>query len=549
MIARFAYLVLFVAILIGGFSLRMQNAQTRAIHADESEQASTFAHLLDGNGYKYNPNGPHGGTLYYYALLCDKITRPFVETFPALELEKSNAQTKNIDPEKKSDSTTILFLRYTILAFSALTAIALLLSARQMGMTAALAALACFALSCLTTIYSVYFVQETIFAFAILCFTLTSWRFLNSPNFVNALWLGLSAGLAQATKETSPIAFASAFGAVGVLTLASDELKNKIFGALKLSNLSKSLFGFIAGFALVFVAFYSSFGENPKGVLDAFTSYTHFSEKSQSAEHTQEFLYYAKLLTLQKSSGVKFGEAPITIMFAIGAGVAILGIFKRRKTSKETPQKQEKSEYFALFVALCAIFNLLILSFIPYKTPWLALSPLVLMCIVAGFGFAKIAKIKNISARILLLCGVFSLAWWQFGLDKLATKRFHSDPRSPFIYTHTVTDFKNLIERIRNCSKVSEYKADIPVAFITRNSPWPAPWLLRDLKNVCFWGEKIPQNIKIYQIVVCDATTEKMVSNTLDPKEYISEFFGLRENLPLTVFVQRKLFNDSIQVE
>ena len=47
--------------------MRESNISARVAHADEAEQASTFSDMLRGEKYKYNPNGPHGPSLYYYA--------------------------------------------------------------------------------------------------------------------------------------------------------------------------------------------------------------------------------------------------------------------------------------------------------------------------------------------------------------------------------------------------------------------------------------------------------------------------------------------------
>jgi len=52
-------IALILACLFSGFSLRETNIANRAIHADESEQATTAMQLYDSGEYKYNPNGPH----------------------------------------------------------------------------------------------------------------------------------------------------------------------------------------------------------------------------------------------------------------------------------------------------------------------------------------------------------------------------------------------------------------------------------------------------------------------------------------------------------
>ena len=62
-----AYIALAFACLFAGFSARNANITLRATHADEAEQATTALNLRDTGKYEYNPNGPHGPTLYYWA--------------------------------------------------------------------------------------------------------------------------------------------------------------------------------------------------------------------------------------------------------------------------------------------------------------------------------------------------------------------------------------------------------------------------------------------------------------------------------------------------
>ena len=68
-----AIILFLLSICFGGFGA-YENLQKRAIHADEAEQATTFLKLYQDGEYKYNPNGPHGPTLYYWANWALKAT-------------------------------------------------------------------------------------------------------------------------------------------------------------------------------------------------------------------------------------------------------------------------------------------------------------------------------------------------------------------------------------------------------------------------------------------------------------------------------------------
>ena len=500
-----AYCILVAIAIILGFQLRIESSQLRIPHADESEQATTVQKLLDGNGYQYNPNGPHGPTLYYYTFakkFFDKIQYPSIQD-----------------------------LRKSLIPFSLIIMATYLLSASLLGRFAVWGACACFAMSAISIIYSVYYVHEIIFALTILLTSIFAWKFYKNPSNKSAVLLGFFAGLAQATKETSILMFAGIFVALLLdYVLFEKENRKEIFYEI-LKNLYK-LFGV---FFAVCILFYSSFGENPNGVLNAFDCYiSHFIGKAQSSEHSAPFYYYLQLFALQKSEGVRFGELIFSILFLMGFLTSI--------TKKDSRAK------FALFLSVSSLISILILSLIPYKTPWLLLPIITQMCLVCGYGIQNLAINKNILIKIvsLLLCA-FAL-YFQYKSNMLSCVRFHSDPRNPFIYSHTVPDFKNLVSRIEQSVAKSKYNKDIPIAIVTQSSPWPLPYYTRNMQNVGYYSS-IPQNLNVFEIVIADYSTETELSKYLPETEYQTEYFGLRKNLPLKIFIKKELFNKIISDE
>ena len=507
---KFAYIILLACVLIFAFSARLENASLRLPHADESEQATTALKLLDGKGYKYNPDGPHGPTLYYYSLAKKICTG--------------------------SENPDIAGMRKDMLFFTILLMCSYLLCSPMLGRFAAWAACGFLGLSGIAVIYSVYYVQETIFALAIFLTATSLWSFILKPSVRSAILLGLCAGFAQATKETTVIMFAGMFAALVLLAVFAGKSSLE-----KIPSLKKSLLylgAAIAGFALVFAVFYSSFGSNPRGILDAVQCYVHFLGKSQSEAHSAPFYYYFALLTTQKCEGVRFGEWAFTATFIFGFICAWLGLKKRRDTRA----------CYAVFLGLSSIFSTLLLSAIPYKTPWLLLPVVGLMCPVSGYGLQFAAGYKNIFIRIAVLLTICILAHFQIGADMKSSLRYHSDPRNPYLYSHTVPDFANLAARISQCVKFSDYKTDIPIAVITQNSPWPLPYYTRELRNAGYWNFP-PKNLGIFDVVIIDGASEQLVKPQLDDSLYEIEYFGLRENLPLTVRIKKELFNKIVSDE
>ena len=83
-----ANIVLIFVCFFAGFSARDSNIRARAIHADEAEQATTAMLLRDSGKYEYNPNGPHGPTLYYWA---NAVKMPDSQTASIADFRRSLA--------------------------------------------------------------------------------------------------------------------------------------------------------------------------------------------------------------------------------------------------------------------------------------------------------------------------------------------------------------------------------------------------------------------------------------------------------------------------
>ena len=204
--------------------MRESNISARVAHADEAEQASTFADMLRGEKYKYNPNGPHGPSLYYYAYACYQ--------FPALK-NFDMAQEANIPHDtpvqSKSDGISLDTLRKLLAPWLVFIFLCYLFGAFA-GRAAAWWACACFALSGLSCIYAGYFVHEIIFAAAVFAAAQFLWAFFKAPTLRRAALAGAFAGLTQATKETSVIAFFALFISSAAALAILPDFRKYLFG-------------------------------------------------------------------------------------------------------------------------------------------------------------------------------------------------------------------------------------------------------------------------------------------------------------------------------
>ena len=518
------------------FFMREGNISGRVAHADEAEQASTFADMLRGGKYEYNPNGPHGPTLYYYAYACHRL--PALKNF---DMAQEANISINAPAQSKGDGVSLDTLRKLLAPWLAFIFLCYLLGAFA-GRAAAWWACACLALSGLSCIYAGYFVHEIIFAAAVFAAAQFLWAFFKTPSLGRAALAGAFAGLAQATKETSVIAFFALFiSSAAALAILPDFRKN-LFG-LGPKKIAASFAVFCAAFFAVFCAFYSSFGSNPRGIVDAFLAYGHFAGKSASADFREPFWYYLRLLFASKSEGAWFGELPISALFCAGTAIAAA------RLARDCEPDRRRAAAYIIFCAIAAALQIAVLSCLSYKTPWLLLSPVALMCAPAGYATAALLESRRAVAWIPAFAALCALGYWQFGLSYNAAVAYPHDPRNPMILSHTVSDYKNLLSRIADAERVSDYGADIPIAFVAGGeSPWPAPWDLRNYPNAGFWGDGVPENLKDFEVVVaCSPEAAEKIGKILGDSGYVSEYFGLRKNVVLTVYIRRKLFEKIVQ--
>lgn len=527
-------IILLIITFIASFFMREYNIINRVSHADEAEQAATFSKLAKSGKYEYNPNGPHGPTLYYYAYAW--YQNPMLKSF---DMAREANVLSDTPTQYKTDLITIPALRKSLAPWLFFIFLCYVMAAPLSGRATAWAACGCFALSGLSCIYSGYFVHEIIFAAAVFALAQSFWMLLKSPSPKWALATGALAGFAQSTKETSIIAFFAIAISACCAMFAFPKLRKSAtqIGVKKISTLSILA---ILSFAAIFCAFYSSFGTNLEGIVDAFRSYSHFLDKSTNQNFHEPFWYYLQILGIGKYEGAIFGELPISILFCIGFARAIYSLGKHNGC--------EARAAYILYCSLCAIVSIFVLSMLTYKTPWLLLSPMVFICVVAGYAVAWILKSKKFYIWIPALICLCALGFWQYRLCASATIRYAQDPRNPLIFSHTVRDYANLLSRITDAEKSSNFKSEIPIAFIMgTDSPWPAPWHLRNYPNIGYWGAHPPENLSDFEVIICSPSMEESVAKLIDTSKYESEFFGLRKNLVLTVYIKKWLFKKIVQ--
>jgi predicted membrane-bound mannosyltransferase len=167
--------------------------------------------------------------------------------------------------------------------------------------------------------------------------------------------------------------------------------------------------------------------------------------------------------------------------------------------------------------AVFTLTLLLIYSLIPYKTPWLLLTPYVGLALLAGLGIASSdrwlpAKLAGLAPA--LLCGVMLLAAGWSGRSALG--RYANDERNPYVYQPTSPDLTRLIAAL---------PAGAKIAVVSPDHAWPLPWYLRDRTTVGYFATA-PANLPAYDVVLLD-------SRLPAPPPATAAAYGLRPNVLL----------------
>jgi uncharacterized protein (TIGR03663 family) len=535
---------LVVVALAAGLALRLARLDSRPMHHDEANQAVKFGELVEHGEYRYDTHDHHGPTLYY-------LTLPFAwlrgqTTLAAL------------------DETTV---RLVPVAFGAATILLFPLLAPGVGRTAAGALLT--AVSPAMVYYSRMYIQESLFACFTLGFVIALGRAVGETGLRWPLLAGVAAGLAMATKETAALVLPAAVVAVLLarsvrLQADPDPVRLKP-DAVRLKPDTTGTIGFAAGTltaAAVAALFYSAFLTDPAGMLGPLRAAgTYVDRGIAPATHVQPWHYYLSLVSWSASGGLRWTEAAVVLLAVIGMAAAVWP----RQHDGARPAAVFWTRYIAIYVVLATTA----FSAIPYKTPWNLLPFYIGILMLAGIGFSTLyywcgggalaprlasggassfaeasedrsaLRVLRPVLTLLLLLASTHLAWqaWR------ASVPYGADPRNPYVYAHTVPDAVRMARRIHDLATLHPEGTRMQVSVIApAHEQWPLPWYLRAMPNVGYWTEPGDPVAEAAPLIVSAATTTERLDAVLGDR-YVSEFFGLRPEVLLALYIDRELWD------
>ena len=482
--SRWLFLFAAALLLIGAAFLRYRQIDRRTFHADEAVQAYQTWQLLRGDGYTYDPADKHGPFLYYAAAGLAKISGRSIAT---------------LSPKG--------FRAVTLLA--GLGTIAFILGAGvRLGHVEVLIGAALLGTAPLAVIYDTYFVQEAWFCFFTWALFFAAQRWMERPGLFGALSIGALAGLMQATKETSIIHFA----ALGVALVFSAS-RARPLGTPNDSRggpsgtarpLIPCLLAALGASVAVYILFYSAFFTHWVGVVDGVRAYFNYTARASGSAHDQPWYYYFAMLWPHIRGGVGWGEPLLLVMALVGVNFA----FSSRANAAQRA------------LAVFTVTLLLLYSFIPYKTPWLLLTPYVGLTLLAGLGATHCAgwlppRLARFMPVVFCLALLLECGW----RDRSALGRYANDDRNPYIYQPTSPDLSRLV------TVIAALPAGWKIAVISPDHAWPLPWYLRDRRATGYFTTA-PANISDYDLVLFDSRLDV-------PTPIAATIYGLRPNVIL----------------
>jgi uncharacterized protein (TIGR03663 family) len=488
--------------LAGGLALRFARLDARPMHHDEANQAVKFGELLERGEYRYDAREHHGPTLYYLTLPAAKLRGQ--TTFASLD-------------ERTLRSVTAIFGVATILLLPLL--------APGIGRTAVAAAAVLMALSPATVFYSRMFIQESLFACFTLAFVIAVGRVASGAGLGWAAVAGAAAGLAIATKETSAIALPATLAACAIAWWSLGAERSRIVPAA--GRWRAAAVVAISAAMAVAAIFYSSFLTAPRAILDPFRAAgTYLYRGIDPSDHVHPWHFYLGLLTYYSSGGLRWTEGLVLALAIVGVATAWRRDFWTR---------------YLTFNALLATF---IFSAIPYKTPWNLLPFYVAVIVVAGIGFSTLLHASRSRVVRAVIVTAFAVALVHLGQQAWrASVIYAADPRNPYVYSQTVPDAVRMATRIRELAALHPDGAAMLVSVVANpHEQWPLPWYLRTMPHVGYWtapGDALALNAPV---MVASMDYAAAIEAGLGDG-YVSEFYGLRPEVLMTLYVERGLWD------
>jgi predicted membrane-bound mannosyltransferase len=140
-------------------------------------------------------------------------------------------------------------------------------------------------------------------------------------------------------------------------------------------------------------------------------------------------------------------------------------------------------------------------SLVPYKTPWLVLSLILPLTLMAGYLVYEMFH-PGLRAFTFMIAGAAVV----FSLYQAVNVSFvhYDDDTFTYVYAHTNRDFLVLVNEIESIAAANPARRDIGISVVSPEH-WPLPWYLRDYTHVGYWGHLVPTSEPIVLALLAQA--------------------------------------------
>ena len=434
-------------ILLAAALLRLVLLSQKPLHHDEGVNGLFLVNLFRTGYYHYDPSNYHGPSLYYLAVIPTAINNVF----------------------HWGHGLSTIAIRLVTAAFGIGVVWLMLCLRRFLGSPAAIAAAAFATVSPGFVFFSRYFIHEILFVFFSLG-VIVGWLWYRDTGKPRYLMLAsASAAMLFTTKETWIITAAVWLIAIPC-TMVFLRLRNRAEEippwlperpvSTDARSIRKLYLQAAALFAAIGILLYSSFFTNPRGILDSVLTFTYWTKTGRTGIYNREWSTYLSWMWQE--------EAPVLLLGSIGTVVALI----------------RARSYLTVFCSFWSIGIFTAYSLVPYKTPWLALSIILPLVIMAGDLIGQAYK-PGTRAFTVIIAGAAILFSLYQAID-ISFVNYDNDSYA-YIYAHTKRDFLGLVNEIDAIAAANPAKKDIGITVVSPEH-WPLPWYLREYSHAGYWG-------------------------------------------------------------
>jgi predicted membrane-bound mannosyltransferase len=175
-------------------------------------------------------------------------------------------------------------------------------------------------------------------------------------------------------------------------------------------------------------------------------------------------------------------------------------------------------------------------SLVPYKTPWLQLSIVLPLILMAGYALGQMYEHWKTAGAIPVLLTVVAVGASAYQAIQISFLRY-DDESMAYSYAHSRRDLLNLVNEIDRIAAGSAAGKNIGIVVMSPEH-WPLPWYLRDYPNVGYWGKVVTTS---EPIIIAHENQRLEVERLLGNKYRLYSVHDLRPGNRLFLYLRRDI--------